>query len=246
MGEKVKRREAQAKIEAVYCKLALSAGRTWPGRSIASRGERCGIAFLLEHSPRTTTIPPPFSFPLPPVEMFHPLLSPLLSSPLFVVCCSLRSPFKHGRSCFSMVAQVTSGEYIQMSGRAGRRGLDDRGIVILMMDEAVEPPVAKEMIKGSADPLNSSFHLGYNMLLNLLRVEEADPEFVMARSFRQFQQNRTAPKLRLSISAPFPHPHSNPRRLPLLLYSILHSCCGRLGSSAVRVLCMARSWDADW
>jgi superfamily II RNA helicase len=43
---------------------------------------------------------------------------------------------------------VTGGEYIQMSGRAGRRGLDDRGIVILMVDEKMEVRVRATCAQG--------------------------------------------------------------------------------------------------
>lgn len=51
-----------------------------------------------------------------------------------------------------------------MSGRAGRRGLDDKGIVILMIDEKVSPAVGREIIQGKTDPINSAFHLTYNMV----------------------------------------------------------------------------------
>ncbi|KAG6499426.1 DExH-box ATP-dependent RNA helicase DExH9-like [Zingiber officinale] len=90
---------------------------------------------------------------------------------------------------------ISSGEYIQMSGRAGRRGIDQRGICILMVDEKMEPSTAKLMLKGSADSLNSAFHLSYNMLLNQMRCEDGDPEKLLRNSFYQFQSDGALPSL---------------------------------------------------
>ncbi|PIO64708.1 DSHCT domain protein [Teladorsagia circumcincta] len=95
---------------------------------------------------------------------------------------------------------ITSGEYIQMSGRAGRRGKDDRGLVILMVDHKMSSEDAKQIIKGATDPLNSQFRLTYNMVLNLLRVEGVNPEFMLERSFYQFQNYDAIPELQRKIN----------------------------------------------
>lgn len=90
---------------------------------------------------------------------------------------------------------LTSSEYIQMAGRAGRRGLDARGLVIMMIDSKLEPETAKEIVTGQQDRLNSAFYLGYNMILNLLRIDAISPEYMLERCFHQFQNAASVPSL---------------------------------------------------
>lgn len=64
-----------------------------------------------------------------------------------------------------------------------------------MIDEKMSPAVGKELIKGKPDALNSAFHLTYNMVLNLLRVEDVNPEYMLQHSFYQFQHYSEVPKI---------------------------------------------------
>jgi ATP-dependent RNA helicase DOB1 len=82
-----------------------------------------------------------------------------------------------------------------MSGRAGRRGLDKKGVIILMIDEKIEPELAKAILKGKSDELLSSFYINYNMLLNAQRLEDIDPDYILARSFLQYQNDNKLPKI---------------------------------------------------
>ncbi|EOD49113.1 Helicase [Neofusicoccum parvum] len=80
------------------------------------------------------------------------------------------------------------GEYTQMAGRAGRRGLDPVGSVIIVTPGAEEAPPAarlRQMILGDPTKLRSQFRLTYNMILNLLRVEALKIEEMIKRSFSE-------------------------------------------------------------
>ncbi|TQD93972.1 hypothetical protein C1H46_020397 [Malus baccata] len=91
--------------------------------------------------------------------------------------------------------QLLPGEYTQMAGRAGRRGLDKIGTVIVMCrDEILEESDLKHVIVGSATKLKSQFRLTYIMILHLLRVEELKVEDMLKRSFAEFHAQKKLPE----------------------------------------------------
>jgi len=103
-----------------------------------------------------------------------------------VVFTSIR---KHDGTQFRL---LEPGEYTQMAGRAGRRGLDKIGTVIMCCFGEEPPPqlILRNMLTGLSTKLQSQFRLTYNMILNLLRVEDMTVEGMIKRSFSEFATQR--------------------------------------------------------
>ncbi|KIM88714.1 hypothetical protein PILCRDRAFT_2912 [Piloderma croceum F 1598] len=90
--------------------------------------------------------------------------------------------------------EILPGEYTQMAGRAGRRGLDPTGtVVIVASDELPEQNTLHTMMLGIPAKLSSQFRLTYNMILNLLRVEALRVEEMIKRSFSENSSQRLLP-----------------------------------------------------
>lgn len=93
---------------------------------------------------------------------------------------------------------LTASEFLQMSGRAGRRGMDEVGYVTIVGTQFQSPEEVAELVLSDANPLESRFSPSYSMVLNLLQrfsLEEAKE--LILKSFGYFSSgSRLQPLLK--------------------------------------------------
>ena len=88
-------------------------------------------------------------------------------------------------------AAITPGEYTQLTGRAGRRGIDIEGNAVVLWNETIDSGTAAGLASTRTYPLRSSFSPTYNMSANLIsRFNRELARTSLAASFAQFQADR--------------------------------------------------------
>ncbi|MER7445595.1 DEAD/DEAH box helicase [Microbacterium sp. NPDC097977] len=86
---------------------------------------------------------------------------------------------------------ITSGEYTQLTGRAGRRGIDVEGHAVVQWTEGMDPQAVAALASRRTYPLNSSFRPTYNMAVNLIDLfGKVRARQILESSFAQFQADR--------------------------------------------------------
>jgi len=87
--------------------------------------------------------------------------------------------------------ELTPGEYTQLTGRAGRRGIDVEGHAVVIWQPGVDPRQVGGLASTRTYPLRSSFRPGYNMAVNLVeRLGAQQAREMLEQSFAQFQADR--------------------------------------------------------
>jgi ATP-dependent RNA helicase HelY len=88
-------------------------------------------------------------------------------------------------------AEITPGEYTQLTGRAGRRGIDIEGHAVVIWQPGLDPLAVAGLASARTYPLKSSFRPSYNMAVNLVgRLGGERARTVLESSFAQFQADR--------------------------------------------------------
>jgi ATP-dependent RNA helicase HelY len=88
-------------------------------------------------------------------------------------------------------AALTPGEYTQLTGRAGRRGIDVEGHAVVLWQPGMDAGGVAGLAGTRTYPLNSSFRPSYNMAVNLTaRVGRKRAAALLESSFAQFQADR--------------------------------------------------------
>ncbi|MGP5725705.1 DEAD/DEAH box helicase [Arthrobacter rhombi] len=87
---------------------------------------------------------------------------------------------------------ITAGEYTQLTGRAGRRGIDVEGHAVVLWQPGTDPAAVAGLASKRTYPLNSSFRPTYNMSLNLsAQFGMGRARTILESSFAQFQADRS-------------------------------------------------------
>ncbi|MEU0521176.1 DEAD/DEAH box helicase [Streptosporangium sp. NPDC006007] len=88
-------------------------------------------------------------------------------------------------------ADLTPGEYTQLTGRAGRRGIDVEGHAVVQWQPGMDPLQVAGLASTRTYPLRSSFRPSYNMAVNLVgQVGRERARTLLESSFAQFQADR--------------------------------------------------------
>lgn len=87
---------------------------------------------------------------------------------------------------------ITPGEYTQLTGRAGRRGIDVEGHAVVVHQPGMDPRQVAGLASKRTYPLNSSFRPSYNMAVNLTaQFGRRRARTILESSFAQFQADRS-------------------------------------------------------